>query len=120
MRRFIAGLATLLVPPTVGISPASAATTTFEATPLACQNPTPNLDTPTNGSVISEKAPLRIGPNEGCHASANIHKGATLIYYCYVTNSSGNTWTFVQNPRVMAYGWIWDGHLSGHGSPHSC
>ncbi|WBB79772.1 hypothetical protein O7606_27210 [Micromonospora sp. WMMD882] len=120
MRLFTVGLAALSLPLAVGATPADAAPATSDVVPLACQNPVPRLDKPTRGSVISDEAPLRIGPNEGCRASAIEHKGAELIFYCYVTNSSGNTWTFVQNPRVVAYGWIWDAHLSGYGSPNRC
>ncbi|MDF4250392.1 hypothetical protein [Streptomyces sp. WMMB303] len=49
-----------------------------------------------------------------------------IDYHCYVTNSYGNTWTYVrvQTGTLSDYGWIYDGNLpsngSGHGSPVHC
>ncbi|MFE9387915.1 SH3 domain-containing protein [Streptomyces sp. NPDC006784] len=73
-------------------------------------------------------APVRKGPYGDCSATRWLYTDdAPMIdYHCYVTNSYGNTWTYVrvQTGTLSDYGWIYDGNLpsngSGHGSPVHC
>ncbi|MFG2292080.1 hypothetical protein [Streptomyces sp. NPDC048603] len=80
-----------------------------QAAPARQDNPYTTTHTAVNA------APLRMGPYGTCHKLQTYAQGSSITVRCYITNSYGNTWSY--EPGA---GWIWDGHLSGGGSPYPC
>ncbi|MEV1005922.1 SH3 domain-containing protein [Streptomyces sp. NPDC049881] len=93
-----------------------------EAGAEACTHPSwSNKDDGWGGlNKTSGTAPLRTGPNEGCGVVANVNTSQVLYYHCYTFNSSGNSWTHVRIKGTQTQGWIWDEHLTFHGSTVGC
>lgn len=79
-----------------------------------------NLDGRTG--YLTATAVVRGGPEGACSYVSNEQNHPYMVYYCYVVNKYGNTWTYgrVSSGGGYIYGWVWDGHLSGDGSNKPC
>ncbi|MET8572950.1 hypothetical protein [Streptomyces sp. NPDC004783] len=75
--------------------------------------------TPTDGSALDE-APVRSGPHSTCSVRWYLDPGEDFVYWCYVYNESGNSWTFGYAPEGGKYGWVYDPHLADYGSKTQC
>ncbi|MEV2211317.1 hypothetical protein AB0H86_07550 [Streptomyces sp. NPDC050997] len=43
-----------------------------------------------------------------------------FVYWCYISNESGNTWSFGYAPEGEKFGWVWDGNLYANGAREHC
>ncbi|MCP2163378.1 hypothetical protein [Goodfellowiella coeruleoviolacea] len=117
----VVGLALLAAAPAASAAPT---TQPGDVGVLACSSAprSPSNKDTTVGAVKSgHNAPIRRGPYGDCdppllYAGA----GTALDYWCYVSNSYSNTWTFVTEPRTGVTGWVYDDHLTGNGSSVPC
>ncbi|MEU7481942.1 hypothetical protein AB0A63_38635 [Lentzea sp. NPDC042327] len=89
---------------------------------LACsQHSHSAKDTFNRGRAAKSSIPIRsAGPYSGCSIDGYVDNTVNLHYHCYVTNSAGNTWTWVRVVDQPVAGWVWDENLVGGGSAVRC
>ncbi|WP_225804031.1 hypothetical protein [Streptomyces sp. NK15101] len=110
----IALAALLLAVPAAVAAPAEAAPPAadcpwYQGAPPSSLNPYSSTD------YAAGSAPIRVGPYDACTAVSTKPSGTAITVNCYVTNSYGNTWSYVRGS-----GWVYDGNLRNGGSPHPC
>ncbi|MFE9853485.1 hypothetical protein ACFYPN_32525 [Streptomyces sp. NPDC005576] len=77
--------------------------------PPADLNPTQQID------YAETTATVRVGPYGACTATNSYAPGQSLTVNCYVTNSYGNTWSYIRGS-----GWVWDANLRYGGAGALC
>ncbi|MFE6101038.1 hypothetical protein ACFVQ4_13835 [Streptomyces laurentii] len=118
VRTAVAAL-TLAAAGLLGTPAAHAAPTATAPVAAACPwtkgAPASNLNPYSETDYASGSAPVRKGPYGECDPVGTIPSGGSVSVNCYVTNSYGNTWSYIRG-----YGWIYDGNLRNGGSTHPC
>ncbi|BAU85098.1 hypothetical protein SLA_4210 [Streptomyces laurentii] len=99
----------------LGAPAAHAAPSAAAACPWTQGAPASNLNPYSQTDYASGNAPVRMGPYGECGSVGTIPSGGSVSVNCYVTNSFGNTWSYIRG-----YGWIWDNNLRNGGSTHPC
>ncbi len=100
-------------------APTSAAATTAAATASPVNTGCSGWDTVELGSEYGYGSGagswnLYIGPYSACSTTGFVAAhGDRLRLWCYVTNSYGNEWTYVQDTVNDRYGWISDANFVG-------
>lgn len=91
-------------------------------TSAACRSHSHSAKDPFNNGYPSKSSvPVRSdGPYAGCSIDGYIDSSTRLHYHCYVTNDSGNTWTWVRVVGQDIAGWVWDSNLKYGGSAVKC
>lgn len=92
-----------------GSSGAAAACPWNQGAPPANLNPYRTKD------YAAVSAPVRVGPYGACGQVGTLPVNSSVTVDCYVTNSYGNTWSYIHG-----YGWVWDSNLVNGGSPDRC
>jgi hypothetical protein len=64
--------------------------------------------------------PVWNGPSTNCSHVFSVYTDTRMDYHCYIFNSAGNTWTYMNFPDLGFFGWVWDGNLKDNGSPIHC
>ncbi|WP_063798539.1 hypothetical protein [Nocardia sp. NRRL S-836] len=118
----VAGLIAGLVVVAPSASMASPATEGQPATSAACRSHSHSAkDTFNEGYPSKSSVPVRSeGPYADCSIDGYIDSSTRLHYHCYVTNDSGNTWTWVRVVGQDIAGWVWDSNLKYNGSAVRC
>ncbi|CAL9628808.1 MULTISPECIES: hypothetical protein [Streptomyces] len=111
----LAAVGTLGVPAAVAAGAAPEAVTAAQACSWDRGAPPSNLNPYSTTDRAADTAPVRMGPYGDCTKVTSYSAGTSVPVNCYVTNSYGNTWSYVRGS-----GWVWDAHLSNGGSPHPC
>jgi hypothetical protein len=99
-------------------APAAASATTAGAAatcPWTQGAPTSSLNPYSSTDYTVDTTPARVGPYEACYPASTYPAGTRLTVNCYVSNSYGNTWSYIRGT-----GWVFDEHLSNYGSPYPC
>ncbi|MCX2180904.1 hypothetical protein KV205_10225 [Streptomyces sp. SKN60] len=105
----------LAAPAVVVAAPAEAAEAAATACPWSQGAPPSNLNPYSSTDYAAGSAPIRVGPYGACTAVTTKPSGTAITVNCYVTNSYGNTWSYVRGS-----GWVYDGNLRNGGSTHPC
>ncbi|MER7521025.1 hypothetical protein [Streptomyces sp. NPDC126499] len=77
--------------------------------------PPSNLNPYSSTDYAVGSAPIRVGPYGSCTAVSTKPSGTAITVNCYITNSYGNTWSYIRGS-----GWVYDGNLRNGGSTHPC
>jgi hypothetical protein len=65
-------------------------------------------------------ANLKVGPYASCNNVVWMPAGTHVYYWCYISNSYGNTWTYARIAGTQTHGWIVDGKLNDNGALARC
>ncbi|NYI03761.1 hypothetical protein [Allostreptomyces psammosilenae] len=105
----LAAASGIAVPTTATAANSAADCPWTQGAPTRAQNPYEQTD------YTIDETPLRVGPYGACDQIYTYAPGEPVTVRCYVTNSYGNTWSYIPGS-----GWVWDEHLENYGSPHRC
>ncbi|MFG2131622.1 hypothetical protein ACGFNV_27910 [Streptomyces sp. NPDC048751] len=108
-------LGTLAAPTAVAAEHTADAPAAAAACPWSQGAPPSNLNPYRTTDYAAGNAPVRMGPYGVCDQVTSIPSGSSVTVNCYVTNSYGNTWSYVRGS-----GWIYDANLRNGGSPYPC
>ncbi|WP_410613201.1 hypothetical protein [Amycolatopsis sp. lyj-109] len=87
---------------------------TASATAQACPG-SPNHAANGEGyGIVNGTHSLRTGPSVDCSATNNLPSGTKVWLWCYVVNSSQNTWYWVREENQANSGWMYAGNMTIH------
>jgi hypothetical protein len=74
-----------------------------------------------DGYPSKSSVPVREdGPSADCYIDGYIDDSTRLHYHCYITNGSGNRWTWVRAVGEDIAGWVYGANLKYGGSTEKC
>jgi hypothetical protein len=101
-------MATIALGAALTVGGGASASATTEACPGS-----PNHDANGEGyGLVVGVHSLRTGPSVECSAKNNLPSGTKVWLWCYVTNSSHNTWWWVREADQANSGWMYEGNMT--------